>query len=301
VESTVGRPYEDAMTRLEREPKLELELELEQSYESSHGRVAYDVVGDGDPLVLVHGTPSSSHLWRNVVAELRDDWELYLFDLVGFGQSETYEGQDVSLGAHGAVFAELVEHWDLDEVAVAGHDYGAATVLRGHLVHGIDYRAMAILNGVVRAPWITPVSRHVREHVDVFRALPEHVHRQLLIGHLGTAISRDVDEADLEPYLAPWLGEAGQAAYYRQVAQFDERYTDEMEDDYPSVSVPTLVLWGADDRWLDVEDGRWLHETLPESAYVELDSAGHFTPEDAPGEVADALDEFFSEGCLDES
>jgi pimeloyl-ACP methyl ester carboxylesterase len=275
-------------------------LELAESYESSHGTVAWDTVGDGDPVVLVHGTPTSAYLWRDVVGELRDDWELYRFDLVGFGQSAQFEGQDVSLGAQGEVFAELVDHWGLDEFRVAGHDYGAATVLRGHLCHGVRYRAMAVLNGVVRAPWITPVSRHVRDHVEAFRGLPEHVHRQLLIAHLETAVHRDVDAAELEPYLTPWLGATGQSAYYRQVAGFDERYTDEMEDDYASVSVPTLVLWGADDEWLDAADGRWLHGQLPNSEYVELDDAGHLTPEDAPTSVADALDGFFRREGLDE-
>jgi pimeloyl-ACP methyl ester carboxylesterase len=267
---------------------------LERSYESAHGTVAYDIIGDGEPLLLIHGTPSSSYLWRDVVTELRDDWELYLFDLVGFGQSEQFAGQDVSLAAHGEVLAELIAHWDLDRIHVAGHDIGAATALRGHLIHGLRYRAMAVLNGVVRSPWITPFSRHVRDHVEVFQAVPEHIHRQLLIGHLKTAIHRDVEEDGLEPYLSPWLGPEGQAAYYRQVSQFDERYTDEVEGDYPSIPTPTLILWGANDEWLDPTDGRWLHSALPTSAYVELDDAGHFTPADAPTAVATALDEFFS-------
>jgi pimeloyl-ACP methyl ester carboxylesterase len=239
-------------------------------------------------------------LWRNVVSELRDDWELYLFDLVGFGQSEQFEGQDVSLRTHGRVFAELVEFWELTDFHAAGQDYGAATLLRGHLLHELQYRSMAILNGVVRAPWITPFSRHVRDHVEVFEAVPEHIHRQLLLGHLKTAIHRDVDEAELQPYLNPWLGEAGQSAYYRQVAQFDEHHTDEIDDQYSSISLPTLVLWGAADEWLDAEDGQWLHEQLPNSEYVELDAAGHFTPEDAPAAVAASLDEFFSQNTLNQ-
>jgi pimeloyl-ACP methyl ester carboxylesterase len=239
-------------------------------------------------------------LWRNVVSELRDDWELYLFDLVGFGQSEQFEGQDVSLNAHGEVFTELIEFWGLNGFDVAGHDYGAATILRSHLLHEMQYRSMAILNGVVRAPWITPFSRHVRDHVEVFQAVPEHIHRQLLLGHLKTAIHRDVDEAELEPYLTPWLGETGQSAYYRQVAQFDEQYTDEIDDQYSSISLPTLVLWGAADEWLDAEDGRWLHGQLPNSEYAEFDAAGHFTPEDAPNAVAASLNEFFSQDTLNQ-
>jgi pimeloyl-ACP methyl ester carboxylesterase len=108
-----------------------------------------------------------------------------------------------------------------------------------------------------------------------------------------------VDEAELEPYLPPWLGETGRSAYYRQVAQFDEQYTDEVENRYPSISVPTLVLRGAADEWPDGGDGRWLHGQLPNSAYVEPDAAGRFTPGDAPTAVAASLDEFFSRDTLE--
>lgn len=268
---------------------------LDQRFESSHGKVAFDVFGSGDPLVLIHGTPSSSYLWRNVVEELRNDWAVHVFDLVGFGQSEKFDGQDVSLKAQGEVFSELLDYWDLDTVNVVGHDYGAATTLRAHILHSHEYRAMAILDGVVREPWVTPFSQQVRAHVEVFQAVPEHIHRQLLIGHFRSAIHKEMSETDLEPYLAPWLGEDGQPAYYRQVAQFNEQYTDEIEPEYLSISIPTLVAWGAQDEWIDIETGQWLHEQIPNSKFRSIPDAGHFAPEDAPTEIATVLDDFFQQ------
>lgn len=268
-------------------------LTLGQRFDSSHGTVVYDAFGSGEPIILIHGTPSSSYLWRDVVSQLRDDWEIYLFDLVGFGQSEQSEGQDVSLKAQGEVFSELLDHWNLDSVNVVGHDYGAGTLLRTHLLDDQDYHAMAIVDGVVREPWVTPFSQLVREHVDVFQNVPEHIHRQLVIGHIRSAIYRDISEDELEPYIEPWIGDEGQPAYYRQVAQFDEQYTDEIEPEYPSISTPTLVAWGEQDDWIDIETGRWLHENIPGSTFQPVPDAGHFAPEDNPQAIANALHEFF--------
>lgn len=266
---------------------------LEQTFDSSHGAVAYDVFGSGEPVVLIHGTPSSSYLWRKVLAELRSDWEIYLFDLVGYGQSAQMEGQDVSAKAHGEVFSELLDFWDLREVNVVGHDYGATTALRAHLIHDHEYRRMALMDGVVKAPWVTPFSTLVRENIEVFQQVPSHIHRQLLIGHFRSAIHRDMSEDELEPYLEPWLGETGQAAYYRQVAQFDERYTDEIEPLYSSIDTPTLVGWGEHDGWLDFEVGEWLAEQIPAAEFRSIPDAGHFVPEDNPERVAGVIDEFF--------
>lgn len=267
-------------------------LALGQTYDSIHGTVAYDVIGHGEPLILIHGTPSSTYLWRNVVDALRDDWAIHVFDLVGFGQSEKFEGQDVSLKAQAEVFSELLDYWALQSPNVVGHDYGAATALRALLLDGQQFRSVAVFDGVVREPWVTPFSQHVREHVEVFQTVPEHIHRQLLIGHLRSAIHKEMSESDLEPYLSPWLGEVGQPAYYRQVAQFDEQYTGEIESEYPSISIPTLVAWGDQDEWIDIEVGRWLRDEIPDSQFRIIPDSGHFSPEDAPEAVASTLERF---------
>jgi pimeloyl-ACP methyl ester carboxylesterase len=152
---------------------------------------------------------------------------------------------------------------------------------------------MALLDGVVKAPWVTPFSTLVRDNIEVFEQVPAHIHRQLLIGHLRSAIHGEMSEAELEPYLEPWLGETGQSAYYRQVAQFDEQYTDEIEPLYSSIEIPTLVAWGDNDEWLDFEVGEWLADEIPVAEFSPIPDAGHFVPEDNPERVAAVIDEFF--------
>jgi pimeloyl-ACP methyl ester carboxylesterase len=95
--------------------------------------------------------------------------------------------------------------------------------------------------------------------------------------------------------LLPWLGPIGQAAYYRQVAQFDERYTREIEPRYGEILTPTLVLWGDRDAWLAPEFGRRLADAMPNARLVPIPGGGHFVPEDQPGSVSQALAPFFSE------
>jgi pimeloyl-ACP methyl ester carboxylesterase len=150
---------------------------LRRSY-GSGGSVAYDVFGVGDPVVLVHGTPSSSYLWRHVAMELSSHHQVYVYDLLGYGLSEQREGQDVSLAAQGQLLAELLSHWGLVAPAVVGHDIGAAIVLRAHLLHKARYGRMALIDAVSIAPWITPFSRHVQRHMTAFATMPGYIHRQ---------------------------------------------------------------------------------------------------------------------------
>ena len=268
---------------------------LGRTYESSGGRVAYEVVGDGPPVVLVHGTPSWSYLWRDVVRRLSERWKVYVYDLLGYGDSGKHEGQDVSIAAQTDLFVELLDHWGLRSPFVAGHDIGAAIALRAHLLRDASYRRLALVDAVAIAPWITPFSRHVKRYLEAYQTMPEHVYRQALATHLRSAIHREMDDEALAPYLSPWLGESGQAAYYRQVAQFDERYTTEVEPLYSSIDLPVLVLWGEQDDWLDPGFGERLRDSIPGARLQTVPEAGHFTMEDRPEDIAAALDHFFGE------
>jgi pimeloyl-ACP methyl ester carboxylesterase len=268
---------------------------LRRAYDSAGGRVAYDVLGAGPPVVLVHGTPSWSYLWRDVARELSRRFTVHVCDLLGYGSSEQREGQDVSIGAQTRVLVELLEFWGLEEPCIAGHDIGGAITLRLMLLEGRRFRRVALCDAVAIAPWITPFSQHVQRHLEAFQTVPEHIHRQMVVAHLRTAIAREMSDAELEPYLRPWLGPVGQAAYYRQVAQFDERFTREIEPRYGEIRTPALVLWGEQDGWLAPEVGRRLAGAIPGAELVAVRDAGHFLPEDQPGRVAGALAGFFAE------
>jgi pimeloyl-ACP methyl ester carboxylesterase len=268
---------------------------LTQVHESEGGRVVWDAFGTGPPVVLVHGTPSSSYLWREVAGELSASFTVYVLDLLGYGQSEQRADQDVSIAAQTRILAELLERWELQEPCIAGHDFGGAITLRLMLLGHARFRRVALCDAVAIAPWITPFSRHVQRHLEAFQTVPEHIHRQMVATHLRTAIARDVSDAELEPYLQPWLGPEGQAAYYRQVAQFDERYTREIEPWYGEISTPVLVLWGDRDGWLDLESGRALAQAIPGASLTVVAGGGHFLPEDQPRAVAEALAGWFAE------
>jgi pimeloyl-ACP methyl ester carboxylesterase len=270
------------------------EWRLSQAYDSADGTVAYEVLGDGPPVVLVHGTPSWSYLWRSVANELAGRFTVHVSDLLGYGTSEKRDGQDVSIGAQTRILSELLDLWDLREPCIAGHDFGGAIALRLMLLEERSFRRMALCDAVAIAPWITPFSRHVQRHLEAFQTVPEHIHRQVIAAHLRTAIARDMTDVDLEPYLRPWLGPVGQAAYYRQVAQFDERYTREIEPRYGEIDAPTLVLWGERDGWLAPEFGRRLADAIPGARLTLIPEAGHFLPEDQPAAMVAALTAFFA-------
>src|SRR5215212_6101848 len=146
---------------------------------TSVGEVAYEVFGEGPPVILVHGTPTRSYLWRNIVPALAEHGSVHVYDLLGYGESEKGEGQDVSIAAQARLLKELVEAWGLEEPAITGHDIGGGIVLRAQLLEGVRFSRVAILDGVVLGPRLSAAPRsstwHVREHAEAYEAMPNHL------------------------------------------------------------------------------------------------------------------------------
>lgn len=264
---------------------------LSRVYSSSAGTVAWDSFGDGvlGDVVFLHGTPFSSYVWRDIARALAPHFRVFVWDMPGYGASVKYDGQDVSLAAQGQVLAELLEHWQLDRPSVVAHDFGGAVGLRAHLLHGAAYRRLALVDPVALAPWGSPFFRLVGEHTDVFRQIPPSMHAAMVREYVKSASNHELPESVLDQLVAPWLGDTGQAAFYRQIAQANQRYTDEIQDRYRELQLPVLVCWGAADTWISVEKGKELNQLIPGSTLRIIADTGHLVQEDAPAELTAAL------------
>jgi pimeloyl-ACP methyl ester carboxylesterase len=261
---------------------------LPESYTFRDQTVRFRVTGNGPPLVLVHGTPFSSYVWHRIAAHLAPIRTVYYYDLLGYGQSEQRDAQDVSLGIQNVLLAELLAHWQLKNPDVIAHDFGGATSLRAHLIDGCDYRSLTLIDPVAVAPWGSPFVRHVREHGAAFAGLPPYIHEAVVKAYVRGAIARDIPDEELAPYVTPWLGATGQAAFYRQIAQMDQRYTDEVEARYSQIRCPTQILWGEEDQWIPLERGRQLAAAIPEARFQAVPASGHLMQEDAPEAIVAA-------------
>jgi pimeloyl-ACP methyl ester carboxylesterase len=243
--------------------------------------------------VLVHGTPWSSFHWRHVIPALAGWFTVYYYDLIGYGQSEKRAGQDVSLAVQNQVLAELLDHWGLESPSIVGHDFGGTTVLRTHLLEERPFQKIALIDPVALSPWGSSFFQHVNRHEPVFQEIPAYIHEAIVTAYVKGAAHRPMDADTLAGTVAPWLDAAGQGGFYRQIAQANQRFTDEVEPLYPTITCPLLILWGEEDRWIPIDRGRQLHTTIPHSEFIPIPDAGHLVQEDAPALLVSHLLKFF--------
>jgi pimeloyl-ACP methyl ester carboxylesterase len=253
--------------------------------------VRYGSLGEVDKpsIVLLHGTPFSSVVWRRIAPHLTRYRRVFYFDLLGYGRSEMRANQDVSLAVQGRMFANLLNHLRLSRPDVVAHDFGGCTALRACLLHGCEYRSLTLVDPVALAPWGSPFVRHVHANEAAFIGLPPYIHAAILPAYIATAAFRPLSRDDLQLYIDPWIGAIGQAAFYRQIAQMDQRYTDEIEWRYGEIRCPVRILWGEQDSWIPVDRGRDLTSRIPAATLHIVPGAGHLVQEDAPEAVVAEL------------
>ena len=269
---------------------------LDEVFEWRGREVWWQRLGAGPVVVFCHGTPWSSQLWRPFAEALAGSHTVYLWDMPGYGQSSKHPDHAVSLDVQGELFAALLAHWGLSSPHVIAHDYGGAVSLRAHLLHGASYASLALVDVVALAPWGSDYFRLVGEHADVFTALPPAVHQGALRAYVSGASHVGLTPAALDGLVAPWLGAEGQAAFYRQIAQADERYTDEFAELLATIDLPVLVVWGREDTWIPVDRADRLAGMIPGSRLRVIDGAGHLVQLDQPTALAVTLTEWLASG-----
>ncbi|WP_326685855.1 MULTISPECIES: alpha/beta hydrolase [unclassified Streptomyces] len=277
------------------------EWTLARTYESANGTVRWAALGDPalPPVVLLHGTPWSSYTWREVARALAASHRVYVWDMPGYGTSAKYEGQDVSLGAQARVFTELLAHWGLERPAVLAHDFGGTVAMRAHLLHGAAFERLALVDVVVAFDsWGSPTYKLMGAHPEIFSQLPPALHRALVREYISSASSPGLHPDVLDRLTEPWLGEAGQPAFFRQIAQNDHRWTREAEVKYGETAMPVLVCWGADDTWIAADNAHELAGRIPGAQLRLIEGAGHLVQEDTPAQLTAALVRFLLDDAV---
>jgi pimeloyl-ACP methyl ester carboxylesterase len=106
-------------------------------------------------------------------------------DLLGYGQSEQREGQDVSLGMQHGLLCALLDHWQLAAPAIVGHDFGGTTVLREYLLDRREFARITLVDPVAVGPRGSPFFVHLLQHREAFDGVPAPIHEAIVGAYVG--------------------------------------------------------------------------------------------------------------------
>lgn len=254
--------------------------------------VGFLEAGSGPLLILLHGIPTSSYIWRNVVDPLSESYRVVVPDMVGYGNSTMHDGFDRSIRAQEQVVEGLRTEFGAETISYVGHDLGGGVGLR-YAVHNPETVDQLVLSDAVSYDsW--PVEAIVNLGIPAtIQSMSVSEVRTFLSGVFRqTLVSDTPDQSFIDAMIAPWDSEQGVLSLSRNAIATNTNHTTEI--DPSKITADTLLLWGADDQAQPISYGEQLQEDIDKATLTPVENASHWVMQDQPETYRDELVAFLA-------
>lgn len=246
--------------------------------------------GGGEPIIFLHGFPTSSHIWRDVVPLLPPGRRVVVVDLLGYGRSDRPEGRDLSIKGHAERVLALLDVLRISYATVVGHDLGGGIAQYLAVRYPTRVARLALINSVAFDCWPTREVRLVKATLPLTRYLPA----MWVVSVLRSDLLRGYSDEEygglsVDMYIHPFEGAEGRNTLVEHLDALDPGETRALAPRLKDIVAPTSVITGAHDPYLAISVAERLHAEIPGSTLVVIPNVRHFVPEVAPQRVADLL------------
>lgn len=258
--------------------------------------------GDSPALLFVHGNPTWSFHWRNLIAANREKYRCVAPDHLGCGLSNL-QPRPLRLADHIVNLVDLIRHLDLRRITLVAQDWGGAIGLGGLLRERDRFERIVLYNTGAFRPWFIPLRIRVCRW-PVFGKLALQGANGFSRAALRMTLARksQLQSAAAEGYLAPYDTWTRRAAVYQFVKDIPLSSSHptwhtlgEIEDNLPSIQqIPKLLVWGMKDWCFTPECLDKFVAAWPDAEVHRLADVGHWVVEDAPEKAAKYLGDFLA-------
>lgn len=251
-------------------------------------RIARVTRGGRPTVLMTNAFPQSIRVWESLWDRLAEHFDLLAVDLAGFGRSGG-SGAVMRPSAQAEILAQLLDALDLDRVFLVGPDVGVPVTLWLASTHPERLIGVNVYDGP--ATWPTDfdpaLGAATRSRLVRWLGARAPMRGRLMALNYEAASHAGYDHFEpSEEALHEYREICFDPEKHRNALDFLGSYAEELpqlEQQLPSVSVPVLITWGAQDRFVRPTNAERLHALLPNSELTIFENAGHFSHEDADG------------------
>ena len=245
-------------------------------------KIAYERIGQGPPLVLVHGAGVDGRMWRPQLTALADEFTVVAWDEPGAGRSDDVPA-GFGLADYAHCLAAVIDALALGPAHVAGLSWGGTVVQE--LYHHYPERVATLIFADTYAGWKGSLpAEEVQARIEGVRKMLAAEERDdppgLFAGDPPSEFATLLEEMTIAARPASLAGQLS------VMAEADQR------DLLPRIAVPTLLLWGEADTRSPLSVARQFENAIPGAELVVIPDAGHVSNLEQPGPFNDALREF---------
>lgn len=262
------------------------------------GQMHYIDEGQGRPLVMVHGTPTWSFLYRYLIKELSVEYRVIALDHIGFGLSDKPENWSYHPQEHARNLETLIEHVGLKDIVLVVHDFGGPIGLSYAINHPENVSALVIFNTFLWSlkgdPAFERTSRLFDNAIGRWLYLKQNFSANMMM-HSAWGKHRPLTPEIHRQYTLAFPDEKsrlGTWRFFQSLQGESDWYESLWAERNRLAKMPTLLLWGIRDiTFKEKELARWKN-LFPKAKVVTFPQVGHFVPDEAGPEAAEEIHAF---------
>lgn len=262
-------------------------------------RLHYLTAGEGPAVLLLHGWPTSSFLWREVIPPLSQKGRVLALDLPGFGRSDKPLDASYSFRFFARILNGFLAQLGIEEVGLTVHDLGGPIGLYWALTNPERVRALALLNTVVYPQFSWAVVAFVAaSRLPGLRALLASPQGLAWALQIGLADRSRATEEVIRGVQEPFQTRDARKALLKAAHSLHPKGFQEIERRLPSFRGPVRIIYGAKD-WILPDVAKTMARVardLPQAEITRLSDCGHFLQEERGAEIGALLHKFFAAG-----
>ncbi len=265
-------------------------------------RMHYIDEGTGDPILFIHGQPTSSYLWRNVIPEVKPYGRVIAVDLIGFGKSDKPD-IEYRFVDHARYVDAFIKKLGLKQVTLVIHDWGSALGFQYAMRNEGNIKGLAFMEAIILPiPGYEAMPEQVRKMMQAFRSKDTGweliVNQNMFIEKLmPSMVMRKLSEAEMNHYRAPFISTASRKPIWRwpnelpiggqpaDVAGIVTDYGKWLQN----TSVPKLLIYAKPGALITEEMKIWCEQNLKNLKTSYVGEGLHFIQEDHPREIGAAI------------
>ncbi|MDA4135531.1 MAG: alpha/beta hydrolase [Thaumarchaeota archaeon] len=265
-------------------------------------RVFYRKAGAGEPILLLHGFPTSSYDWRKLIAPLSKLGLVIAPDLYGFGYSDIPKGSAPTVAKLFPFIDDFVSMMKMEQFRLVAYDWGGMLALRYAAGNPVSVSKLVVMNTSIYPDWIDHVKRSPA-YSQVRRMADSGLYRTLAGSFISPGQVKHLIAPRQETVLTP--EELGQYVFFVKRAiknmatlcskdslSLIQKGTDKLLSRVRALEMPTLLVSGTNDPFIPSGTGGRLNQDIKGSKLVTLENTGHFLLEEKPTEVANMVSDF---------
>ena len=259
--------------------------------------LAYRELGSGPPVLLLHGWPTSSFLWRGVMQPIARTGRVVALDLPGFGGSDKPSGARYGFEFFEQAIDGFLAELGIDDTSIAGHDLGGPIAVRWALGRPERVTKLALLNTLVYPEFSDAVIQFVKAastpELRERLTSPEGLEAAM---RLGVADEANLTQEALAGVREPFESEASRRSLADAGIGLEPEGFAEIARGLPSLRMPVRIVYGVQDRILPdiAQTVARLQKDVRQAEVTALRDCGHFLQEEAPERVGELLAGFFA-------